>query len=470
MIVKKLIPILLLFVFLVPLPAYAAGVWDSMFLTLNGTITVTNPSSPPAGGGGGSPGGGGGGGGATDTKRFTTVATSASADGVLWEDITAYSVDIKLELVIPEGTRVLNANGYPPSSITVTTVGDPGAPPADFLFLGAVYDVSPEGITFDPAATLHIYYDDDELGEGINERALCIYTWNDASQTWEPLDCTIDTERNRITATISHLCRFTIMIGSSPAEFSFGQLLVSPSRVESGKTVMVTTTVTNQGDTAGDYEAVFKVNDEVMKSIIVSLAGGEARAISFSMTAGVAGTYKVSMGPLQATFQVVAPVTQEPRPSAMVVTNLTASADEVAPGDIVIISATVTNPGEVAAEYVVVLDINGSEEASREVTLGGGSGDVIVFPVSRDVAGTYTVTCHGQECEFTVVTPPVETAVTGTIAGSDNKSASGLSDIFRNNDSYPVDTDSNKLVIIVIVSIFFVVLCFSLFMALRRKS
>jgi hypothetical protein len=52
--------------------------------------------------------------------------------------------------------------------------------------------------------------------------------------------------------------------------------------------------------------------------------------------------------------------------------------------------------------YMAELKINGSVEETKETTLAGGAGATVVFAVTRDTPGNYTIEIGEQTGEFTV--------------------------------------------------------------------
>ncbi|GAH01385.1 unnamed protein product, partial [marine sediment metagenome] len=74
-------------------------------------------------------------------------------------------------------------------------------------------------------------------------------------------------------------------------------------------------------------------------------------------------------------------------------------------GEVVTISAVVTNIGEVEGSYKAVLQVDGVAVATEAVTLGAGESTKVVFSVTKDVAATYQVEVDGQCGEFTVAKP-----------------------------------------------------------------
>ncbi|MBA7699580.1 hypothetical protein ES703_108278 [subsurface metagenome] len=90
-------------------------------------------------------------------------------------------------------------------------------------------------------------------------------------------------------------------------------------------------------------------------------------------------------------------------PAAFTVSSLGVSPSEVAPSEEVTISVLVANTGGKSGSYTVVLKIDGVKEAEERVTVAAGSSQTVTFGVTREEAGSYTVTVDGLSGSFTVV-------------------------------------------------------------------
>src|SRR4030042_1956918 len=93
-------------------------------------------------------GGGGGGGGTTTitvvTNFFGTLSIfKLDSNGILLETFTATSPDGKMTITIPAGTKCLDKDGNPLTSLTCTAVSPP-APPANANIIGLAYDFGPD--------------------------------------------------------------------------------------------------------------------------------------------------------------------------------------------------------------------------------------------------------------------------------------------------------------------------------------
>ncbi|MBA7470174.1 hypothetical protein ES707_05452 [subsurface metagenome] len=90
-------------------------------------------------------------------------------------------------------------------------------------------------------------------------------------------------------------------------------------------------------------------------------------------------------------------------PAAFAVSSLGVSPSEVAPSEEVTISVLVANTGGESGSYTVVLKIDGVKEVEETVTVAAGSSQTVSFSVTKEEAGSYTVTVDGLSDSFTVV-------------------------------------------------------------------
>jgi hypothetical protein len=86
-----------------------------------------------------------------------SLSAGLDATGALTEDVQVVSQDGLAVLSLPRGTKVLDAQGQPLASITVT-FADILSVSATFARVGEGYKFGPEGATLDPPASLTINY------------------------------------------------------------------------------------------------------------------------------------------------------------------------------------------------------------------------------------------------------------------------------------------------------------------------
>jgi len=87
------------------------------------------------------------------------------------------------------------------------------------------------------------------------------------------------------------------------------------------------------------------------------------------------------------------------------VSGLSISPDTVEPGEVVTISVDVENVGTGTSTYTVNLKIDGTTEASEELTLAAGEDETVTWTVSKTGAKTYNVDVNGLTGSFTVEEP-----------------------------------------------------------------
>jgi hypothetical protein len=92
-------------------------------------------------------------------------------------------------------------------------------------------------------------------------------------------------------------------------------------------------------------------------------------------------------------------------PAAFSLSSLTIRPAEVKPEETVTITVSVSNTGGTEGSYTVSLEIDGTKETEKSVTVESGGSELVSFSVSRQEAGSYTVTVNGIEGVFTVQAP-----------------------------------------------------------------
>ena len=166
----------------------AAGVatFSTLNINLAGTgYTLTATSSPAyttatsgtfnitaiSGGGGG---GGSGGGTSTTTSGVTNVTTYVNAQGVFNQMISIWSDDYEGVVTIPSNTTGLTAGGAPLTQISFIHVTTTPAFQTGAGMIGQAYDITPNGITFNPAVSLQITYNPASIPTSIDPNSLQI--------------------------------------------------------------------------------------------------------------------------------------------------------------------------------------------------------------------------------------------------------------------------------------------------------
>jgi hypothetical protein len=139
------------------------------------------------------------------TSGFNPAALMLNDKGLVKGDVLLVAKAQDITLLIPDGTRMLNAQGLPLTSLTAKPVTDvPYSPPSASVAL--MYDFGPNGSTFDPPLKLSIPFKAAEAGD-----ALIAY-WD--GSRWIALATSFDTASAQLTAKISHFTLFGVIVAN----------------------------------------------------------------------------------------------------------------------------------------------------------------------------------------------------------------------------------------------------------------
>jgi len=107
------------------------------------------------------------------------------------------------------------------------------------------------------------------------------------------------------------------------------------------------------------------------------------------------------------TFAIIGAITPPlpPVPAVFSLSNLRIEPAEVEIGEAITITVSVANTGGTKGSYEVVLKINEVVVEKKTVTVAAGSSEIIPFSVTREEAGSYSVTVDGLSASFTVIAP-----------------------------------------------------------------
>jgi len=278
--------------------------------SLSFTINYVLEELPSEGGGDG----GGEGGGVFECPPGDTSTTGKiSGTGSVIQPFIVNSFDQRLSLTLDQGTAALDIYGSCFSCIGINRMVRVLYPPEGAYVIGDMYDVSPDGATFTPAATLRYSYLQGDLPAGIDEKTLFLAYYDNTSGKWIKLDSVVDTQANTITAKISRfndLAIFGYNVAVPPAAFQISSLSVSPTEVKIGAAVNISVLVTNTGGQSGSYQLILKINGVAEADKKVVLNAGASEMVSFTISKEAAGTYAVDVNGLTGIFGI----RQEPVP------------------------------------------------------------------------------------------------------------------------------------------------------------
>jgi hypothetical protein len=336
----------------------------------------------------------------------TFVSDFVGTSGVFIKDITAKSADGKVWLTILKGTKGKDRFSEPLSEINILEMKPIPTPPAGARIIGLVYDIDPDLTTWEPPITITFAYNPADVAEGVNEEELVIAMWDETTSTWVILEgIVVDPTTNTISAQLSHTSAYAIL-AYPPASTAFTTtgLSISPAEAEVGETVSISVRVTNQGSISGSHTITLKVDNIVVETKQLTLAGGASGVVTFTTTRDVAGSYSVDINGLTGTFTVQTAVVP-PSAAEFNTSALTITPAKVKAGEPVTISALVANTGDAAGTYNVSLKIDNNLVETKEITLAAGASQVVSFTTSQDTPGKHTVDIDGNVGTLTIKSP-----------------------------------------------------------------
>jgi hypothetical protein len=295
--------------------------------------------------GGGGGGGGGGVPGSVTVAGVTNITKVVSATGVFSQSIYAWSDDNQVLVYAAAGTTSLNADGTPLGQISLIHMTAPPAFQAGAGMITLTYDFTPASATFNPPATVRFSYDPALIPAGVAETGLQIAYYDNTRSAWVTLTSTVDTTNHFVFAQISHFTPYAVTYGVKAA----------PPVPTTTTTPTSTTTTTPTSTTT---------------------------------------TTMTSTTPTPATFNI---------------SNLTISPENVNPGQTVTISVLAQNTGDVSGTYNVTLKINGVITDRKILNLAAQTKDTVIFTVSQDDIGEYSIDINGLAGKFTVAESPTTT-------------------------------------------------------------
>jgi len=248
----------------------------------------------------------------------TEVSDIISSTGLFTEAVNAESSDSLCRLTIAKDTVGLINGDEPLSEIKMIKMGAPPAPPVGASMVGQIYDLKPDGATFNPAATLEYTYDPSRIPAGVSESELVLAWWDSGAGNWVELESTVNPEANTITAPVSHFTAFGVIAHlppepePNPSAFSLGSLIISPDKASIGESVTISVEVTNTGGEAGSYTVTLSIDGTVEESQDISISAGDSQQVSFTTVKNLPGGYVVDVNGLNGSFEVVEETTSVP--------------------------------------------------------------------------------------------------------------------------------------------------------------
>ncbi|UIP01543.1 PKD domain-containing protein (plasmid) [Halobaculum sp. CBA1158] len=169
---------------------------------------------------------------------------------------------------------------------------------------------------------------------------------------------------------------------------------IDSESIVAGESVVVTASVTNEGNASGTKTIELEIDDEEVAIRRFTLSPNESRTVRFTREFADPGTYTIEVDTTQEFRVAVRP----PEPNVSVV-GLTANDSDVGVGEAVTFTARVRNDGEAAGTIPVRLSLFNETVATREVRVEPGATTRVEFTRRiaapgqfRAVVGNHTVT------------------------------------------------------------------------------
>ncbi|MCX6007543.1 MAG: hypothetical protein NTZ34_09855 [Chloroflexi bacterium] len=180
-------------------------------------------------------------------------------------------------------------------------------------------------------------------------------------------------------------------------KFSVSNLTITPNNVKVGEQVSISIIVSNNGVQTGKYSVVLRVGGVVENISDLTLPPGASQTASFTVVKDAPGDYYADIDGLGGFFTVI-PLA----PPSFIVTNFTVGPERVRQGQPVIVTASVTNTGELIGSHTLILRVKGIADSQRDITLGPGKMENVEFQIIKDTPGFYPVALENWTGKFVV--------------------------------------------------------------------
>ncbi|MCK5212484.1 MAG: hypothetical protein KAQ74_01065 [Dehalococcoidia bacterium] len=238
---------------------------------------------------------------------------SLTANFVISEEDEETAEETGFAVSIPDGTPALDADGIEITDVSVH-IETPHDIPADMLILGDVYDIEPDGATFDPPLPIILPFNPADVPDGVRDSQLRIAFFDDENETWVEIASVVDEDDMTVSAAVSHLTEFSIMLPKpedslplTASGFSISSPTIAPSAPQVGDTIIVSV-ATRYGGTAQEATCPVSLtlNGEMLQQKEITLGPGESATVTFSLLAQAEATCDIAVNGMTGTFTVLA--------------------------------------------------------------------------------------------------------------------------------------------------------------------
>jgi len=180
-------------------------------------------------------------------------------------------------------------------------------------------------------------------------------------------------------------------------KFAVSNLTITPNKVKVGEPVNISIIVCNNGMQTGKYSVVLRIGGVVENISDMTLPPSASQTASFTVTKDAPGDYYADIDGMGGFFTAI-PLT----PPSFTVSNFSIGPERVRQGQPVIVTAMVTNTGEVTGNHILILRVKGLAESQQEITLSPGKTQNIEFQIVKDTPGFYPVSLENWTGKFVV--------------------------------------------------------------------
>ena len=241
----------------------------------------------------------------TPTPGMLDLRGSIDESGVVSEALNLTSEDGGAVMRMLGNTTALSLEGAPLEAIEMRLVDIGSLEPPDGYVVGSVYEMLPQGATFEPPVEIVLTYDQALLPEGVSSDDLVMASY-DTELGWQELVSA--SVSPTVAAQVSHFTAFAILTGAfgpQPEAFRVSNLDIGPSEVGIGEPVIVSVVGANAGQEESSFKTKLKINGVVEQLRVVTLAAGANTTISFTVLKDTAGTFEADVAGQRGEFVVV---------------------------------------------------------------------------------------------------------------------------------------------------------------------
>jgi len=188
--------------------------------------------------------------------------------GKIKEKVELSSADGEVSLSLKKGTVVTDEDGKPLEFIQVATDSSLPLPPEDAYIIGEVYDLKPEGATFNPQLMFTISYDPQELPEKVKESDIYIVPYDEATGWGRYSYKRVETDKHRVSTQIEYLTRHAILAPMPPAPSK----ATPAAPAQTSRIVSLKEALSNGKPTLAEFGASTCIPCKQMKPILEQLA------------------------------------------------------------------------------------------------------------------------------------------------------------------------------------------------------